>query len=52
MSGCITTDILQPIHSGLVGSDTERLKELKNKKMIDDERAKQPNKVASSAVDP
>jgi hypothetical protein len=52
MSGCITTDILLPIHSELVGSYTERLKEFKNMKMIDDERAKQPNQVASFALDP
>jgi hypothetical protein len=32
MSGCITTDILLPGHSELVGSDTERLKELVNMK--------------------
>jgi len=32
MSGCITTDILLPIHSELVGSDTERIKEFENGK--------------------
>jgi hypothetical protein len=32
MSGCITTDILLPIHSGLVGSETEKIKELVNMK--------------------
>ena len=52
MSGCITTDILLPGHSELVGSETEKIKEFVNMKMIDDERAKQqPNKMASSTLD-
>ena len=32
MSGCITTDILLPGHSELVGSETESRKESKNRK--------------------
>jgi len=53
MSGCITTDILLPIHSGLVGSDTGRTKEFVIMKMIDDGGAKQESdQVASLAINP
>lgn len=50
MSGCITTDILPPFYSELVGGETQRKITVKMKKINDGREKQKQNKMAAFKI--